>query len=84
MVETRTGNDLNKAKALLEAGGVVAIPTETVYGLAGNAFDTKAIATIFEVKNRPVFDPLIVHIGDYPLLDTIVKEIHPLFYRGIV
>ncbi|MEY3984546.1 MAG: hypothetical protein RL160_2105 [Bacteroidota bacterium] len=58
------GTDLNLAAALLEAGKLVAIPTETVYGLAGNALDTAALAQIFLVKGRPHFDPLIVHIPD--------------------
>jgi L-threonylcarbamoyladenylate synthase len=56
-----TGTDIQKAKALLEAGECVAIPTETVYGLAANALDEEAVLKIFEIKNRPHFDPLIVH-----------------------
>lgn len=52
---------LLKAKKILEEGGLVGIPTETVYGLAGNALNAQAVARIFEVKNRPAFDPLIVH-----------------------
>src|SRR5688500_6107048 len=58
------GKDINKAKFLLEQGELVAIPTETVYGLAGHALDTTAVTKIFEVKNRPAFDPLIVHIAN--------------------
>ncbi|WP_310587378.1 L-threonylcarbamoyladenylate synthase [Emticicia sp. 21SJ11W-3] len=53
--------DIELAVKLLNAGEVVGIPTETVYGLAGNALNTDAVARIFEVKNRPTFDPLIVH-----------------------
>lgn len=60
-----TGKDINKAKLLLERGEVVAIPTETVYGLAGNALNESSVARIFSVKNRPHFDPLIVHIPDF-------------------
>ena len=59
-----TGTDLHTAKSLLISGEVVAIPTETVYGLAANAFDEKAVARIFTIKNRPSFDPLIVHAAD--------------------
>lgn len=59
-----TGTDILKAKMLLEAGELVAIPTETVYGLAANALNPMAVAKIFEVKNRPQFDPLIVHVPD--------------------
>lgn len=56
------GKDVQKAKALLEKGELVAIPTETVYGLAANALDPVAVLKIFEAKKRPFFDPLIVHI----------------------
>jgi L-threonylcarbamoyladenylate synthase len=58
------GTDIEKAIALLEAGELVAIPTETVYGLAGNALREDVVARIFIVKNRPSFDPLIVHVDD--------------------
>lgn len=47
----------------MDSGGLVAIPTETVYGLAGNALHAKAVASIFETKNRPSFDPLIIHVA---------------------
>ncbi|NIJ53702.1 L-threonylcarbamoyladenylate synthase [Dyadobacter arcticus] len=56
-----TGDDINIAKSFLVKGELVAIPTETVYGLAGNALNEKAVLSIFEVKNRPAFDPLIIH-----------------------
>lgn len=55
------GRDIFKAKAILEQGDLVGIPTETVYGLAGNALNSDAVAKIFAVKNRPDFDPLIIH-----------------------
>jgi L-threonylcarbamoyladenylate synthase len=58
---TQTGKEIEKAKQILLKGGLVAIPTETVYGLAANGLDTNAIARIFEAKNRPFFDPLILH-----------------------
>jgi len=58
------GSDLQKAIALLQSDELVGIPTETVYGLAGNALNAKAIAKIFEAKDRPFFDPLIVHVPD--------------------
>lgn len=57
------GTDIAHAAALLRDGQLVAIPTETVYGLAANALDEAAVARIFEVKNRPRFDPLIVHVA---------------------
>jgi L-threonylcarbamoyladenylate synthase len=55
------GHDIKQATEILRNGGLVAIPTETVYGLAANAYDPDAVARIFEVKKRPHFDPLIVH-----------------------
>jgi L-threonylcarbamoyladenylate synthase len=55
------GQNLVEASEILISGGLVAVPTETVYGLAANALDPMAVAKIFEVKNRPFFDPLIVH-----------------------
>lgn len=56
------GTDIEKAIHLLNAGQLVGIPTETVYGLAGNALREETVARIFAVKNRPSFDPLIVHV----------------------
>lgn len=67
------------AVAQLRAGEVVALPTETVYGLAGNAFDAAAVAKIFSAKERPSFDPLIVHVAtraDLPRVAVIPEEIH--------
>lgn len=58
------GIDLEKAKLILQKGGLVGIPTETVYGLAANALDANAVAKIFTAKNRPDFNPLIVHVPD--------------------
>lgn len=58
------GTDIHKAAEFLKQGRVVGIPTETVYGLAANALNTVAVANIFRIKNRPDFDPLIVHIAD--------------------
>lgn len=60
-MSTLIGQDLETAAQNLRNGELVAIPTETVYGLAANAFDVEAVAKIFEAKNRPSFDPLIVH-----------------------
>lgn len=67
--------DIGKAAALLSAGDVVAIPTETVYGLAANIYDEKAIRRIFEAKGRPLFNPLIVHIASVDQLPLIAKDI---------
>ena len=62
---------LKWAAAALSSGLLVAFPTETVYGLGGNAFDKTALAKIFEAKNRPHFDPLIVHIASMESLPRI-------------
>ena len=59
------------AARILRAGGVVAIPTETVYGLAGVAFNETALAKIFEAKKRPTFDPLILHIASLEDVEKI-------------
>ena len=67
--------DIQKAIALLTNEELVAIPTETVYGLAGNIFSEKAIKSIFETKKRPFFNPLIVHISSVDKLETIVSEV---------
>ncbi len=55
---------LPQAARIIAKGGIVAFPTETVYGLGANAFDSSAVARVFEVKKRPSFDPLIVHVAD--------------------
>ena len=72
---------VSEAARLLKAGEVVAIPTETVYGLAGNAFEPKALAKIFAAKERPTFDPLIVYIADIAQLTDIAREIPDSAYR---
>ncbi len=55
---------IEEAAVVLRDGGLVAFPTETVYGLGASAFDATAVARVFEVKARPSFDPLIVHLAD--------------------
>jgi L-threonylcarbamoyladenylate synthase len=69
------GKDIKKAKELLESGYLVAIPTETVYGLAGNALDKSSVVKIFETKNRPEFDPLIVHVSSLDQASKYVARI---------
>lgn len=72
---------VSEAARLLREGEVVAIPTETVYGLAGNAFEPEALAKIFAAKERPTFDPLIVHIADIAQLADIAKDIPDEAYK---
>ena len=74
MYQTTIGKDLEQAKALLERGALVAIPTETVYGLAANGFSEAAIAKIYEAKNRPQFNPLILHVASLEQAERLVVE----------
>lgn len=69
------GTDIEKAARLLEQEELVAIPTETVYGLAGNALNKTSVTRIFSVKKRPQFDPLIVHVPDLVKAEEYVAEI---------
>lgn len=69
------GTDILQAAALLRDGAVVGIPTETVYGLAANAFDPAAVLRVFEVKGRPSFDPLIVHVADPSHVASLVRTL---------
>jgi L-threonylcarbamoyladenylate synthase len=82
------GTDIQKAADLLKRGKLVAIPTETVYGLAANAFNPEAVLNVFEAKERPHFDPLIVHsssadwtkqhVADIPsIAQTLMDEFWP-------
>jgi len=64
---------VEEAVRLLRAGEVVALPTETVYGLAADALNPTAVARIFEAKGRPSYDPLIVHIADKKQLDAVAE-----------
>jgi L-threonylcarbamoyladenylate synthase len=72
---------VEEAVRLLQDGQVVAIPTETVYGLAGNAYNESALAKIFAAKERPTFDPLIVHIAEIEQLEDVAKDIPEAAYR---
>lgn len=86
--ETRIGDNLEEAAGYLRGGHLVAVPTETVYGLAGNALDPLAVVRIFEAKERPLYNPLIVHTADvrearqlsrewYPELDRLTMHLWP-------
>ncbi len=72
---TEIGTDINLAAKLLEQGHPVAIPTETVYGLAANALDPDAVLKIFKAKNRPHFNPLICHLPNWESVKKYVTEI---------
>lgn len=66
---------IGHAAAILRAGGLVAFPTETVYGLGANALDAEAVGRIFAAKQRPAWDPVIVHIADETMLEGLVAAI---------
>lgn len=66
---------MRKATAIIKCGGIVAFPTETVYGLGADAFNPLAVARIFEAKNRPLFDPLIVHIADLSQMGMLASRV---------
>ncbi|MEO9170600.1 MAG: L-threonylcarbamoyladenylate synthase [Candidatus Baltobacteraceae bacterium] len=74
---------IERAAALLRGGAVVAFPTETVYGLGASAFDARAVARIFEIKARPAFDPLIVHVSDEAMLHDVAASVPALARRLI-
>ena len=65
---------VRRAAELLRAGEVVALPTETVYGLAANALDEKAVAKIFQIKGRPAHNPIIVHVAGNEMAQSCVKN----------
>jgi L-threonylcarbamoyladenylate synthase len=67
-------DDVRQAAEIIKGGGIVAFPTETVYGLGADAFNPFAVARIFEVKKRPSFDPLIIHVASGKDLERLVIE----------
>jgi len=83
-----TEENIRKAAEIIREGGVVAFPTETVYGLGADALNPKAVSRIFEIKNRPHFDPLIVHVcsiemaKDIAYIDEISLRLMERFWPG--
>ena len=73
--------NINKAKQYLLNEGIIAIPTETVYGLAGNAFCENALKKIFTLKKRPYYNPLILHIKSVSMLKTIACDIPEMAWK---
>ncbi len=74
-------NEISKAVHLLNQNEVIGFPTETVYGLAGNAFSETAISKIYSIKKRPSFNPLIVHIKNKEQMNDIAQEIPDIAYK---
>ena len=75
VLSDRCPGDIQAAGAILRRGGLVAIPTETVYGLAANALDGDAVKKIYRAKGRPSDNPLIVHISRFSQLAPLVREV---------
>jgi L-threonylcarbamoyladenylate synthase len=73
MILGATEQDIQKVAEILKEGGLAAFPTETVYGLGADAFNTLALARVFEVKSRPRFDPLIIHIAEASRLEHVAR-----------
>ena len=71
---------IQTAAEILQNGGLVAIPTETVYGLAANALDSEAVKKIFIAKGRPQDNPLIVHVSSIEEIEPLVEKIDPRAY----
>lgn len=72
-----TKEDIEKAARILRDGGLVAFPTETVYGLGANAFDEKAVAAVYEAKGRPSDNPMIVHISRASDIGQLTRRLSP-------
>jgi L-threonylcarbamoyladenylate synthase len=75
-VETLVTDDIERAAEIIRGGGIVAFPTETVYGLGANAFDSEAVERIFTAKGRPADNPLIVHVSDAGQIAEIAAELN--------
>lgn len=74
----KKGENIQEAAALIRKGGLVVFPTETVYGLGADAFNSAAVRKIFEVKKRPFFNPLIVHIARIEDLELLCSDVTEL------
>lgn len=72
-IYTSTPSNIEQAATTIKKGGLVAFPTETVYGLGANVYDSKAVANIFAAKGRPAFNPLISHIAEFDFLPTYAQ-----------
>lgn len=73
-------NTVETAAEILKNGGIVAIPTETVYGLAADTFNAEAVRKVFEAKGRPQDNPMIVHVSSFEEISPLVEKIDPRLY----
>lgn len=74
-------NSVKQASEILRSGGIVAVPTETVYGLAASAYSDDAIKAVFGAKGRPQDNPLIVHISNLEMLDDVARDLPDAAYK---
>ena len=82
---TEIGIDINKAAKLLMDDELVSIPTETVYGLAGNALSDKAVAKIYAAKKRPSFNPLILHVCNIDQIELYADiDLHSMILAKVL
>ena len=88
IIKTATAETITEAADLIKSGELVVLPTETVYGLGANALDGEAVAKIFAAKNRPQFNPLIIHVSDvdtaaqYVEMDSVARKVADSFWPG--
>ena len=75
MKTERIGEDISLAAELLQKGGLVAVPTETVYGLAGNGLDSSVIERIYEVKGRPAVKPISLMVAEVPAIEELCEDV---------
>ena len=75
------GDSVKQASEILRSGGIVAVPTETVYGLAASAYSDDAIKRVFEAKGRPQDNPLIVHISSLEMLNDVARNISDVAHQ---
>lgn len=81
MTQRLKKEEVERAAELLKRGGIVAFPTETVYGLGASIFNPEAIKKIFQVKGRPADNPLIAHVYDFAQIEQIAIELPPYFFK---
>ena len=75
IISEASRENIDRAAWIIKSGGIVAFPTETVYGLGADALNPEAVSRIFEAKERPFFDPLIVHITDLDWMEEIAADV---------
>ena len=78
-LSAKDGGSIEHAAGIIRAGGLVAFPTETVYGLGGNGLDRAAVKRIFMAKERPAWDPMILHVSSLEMLESVIAKLPAQF-----